>query len=293
MNNNNPINNYQLANIDKIEKFINILNQNNIKYVEINTEYPGGYYYVYLVKEKNLKIFSINNDNYKITDEEQTKYLENILFNIDLKKYFIKENKSIRFYDFFISLENLRDITENIINTLIEDNSTIYEHNKIGGFGFIPGYHPKPFRTNFIKLTEKHPDKLIYIETKKYNKNDPSLLSWINIKRKFKYIIDLPGHTYSTKLYTLLFCKRLIFLVGEKRNCMFNWEYKLIPYQHFIPIKEDYSDLIEKYDWCESNPQDVEKIIKNAYDFVMKEMHPNIIKKLIIDNIFDIRNDLI
>ena len=50
------------------------------------------------------------------------------------------------------------------------------------------------------------------------NKN---MYSWIDIKKKFKYFINLPGHTYCTKIYTMLFCKRLIFYIEPKLK--FNW----------------------------------------------------------------------
>jgi hypothetical protein len=271
----------------KVINFINGLYDENIKIVKINTEYPSGYYYIYILDNK-LKVLGVNNHNSKISNEEQENFMYKFLKNINFNNYYINDNKIINFYDFFISLENFRDINNNIINKLIKDNSNSYELKKICGFGFCPSN--KPFRTKFINMANKHKNKLFYYNTPVYNKNNPKILSWIEIKNKFKYIIDLPGHTYSTKLYTLLFCKRLIFLVGEKREYMFNWEHQLKPYIHFIPIKEDYSDLIQKYNWAENNQNKVKEIIKNAYDFGMKEMNNNKLKNILIDNIFTQKN---
>jgi len=286
----NLYNNYKINKTElildnkKIIDFIEDLCNENINVVKIETEYPGGFYYIYINNNQKLKVFAINNDTNKISINDQEEFMWNVLNNIDLNQYKINENKIINFYDFFISLENFRDINNNIIHQLIQNNSLTFEHKKIGSFGFSP--LNKPLRIKFIDMCNKHQNKLIYIRTRVYNKNNPKMLSWIDIKNKFKYIIDLPGHTYSTKLYTLLFCKRLIFLVGETRKCMFNWEYKLKPFVHFIPVKGDYSDIIEKYNWAESHPNRVKKIINNAFKFGFEEMHPNKMKNNLINNIF-------
>ena len=41
-------------------------------------------------------------------------------------------------------------------------------------------------------------------------------------------------------------------------------EDKLIPNHHYVLIKDDFSDLFEKYKWCEENPEICIQIIKNA-----------------------------
>jgi len=185
-------------------------------------------------------------------------------------------------------LENFRDINNNVIKKLINNNDDSYEFAKIGGFGFVPP--DKKIRLEYIDLCEKYSGKFMFIKTPVYNKEDPRILSWIDIKKKFKYIIDLPGHSYSTKLYTLLYCKRLIFLIEGERPCMFKWEYKLKPYIHYIPVKSDFSNLLDLFNWAENHPNKVKKIINNAFQFGMNEVHPNILRKQFIDEIFILKN---
>jgi hypothetical protein len=257
-------------------------NDKKSNYIEIITEYPGGSYFLSIENNKFI-INCVNNDQSKINIIEQKNFLEKILKDVDIKNKYIKENKKIFFKNCFVSLENFRDIHCNIITELINNNNSNYKHNKIGSFGFLLG-NTKPYRIKFIKLSETYPDKLIYISTPKFNKDDKNMMSWADIKYNFKYFIDLPGHTYTTKLYTMLFCKRLIFLF-EKRSHKFKWEEKLIPNVHYIEIKNDYSDIIEKFIWAENNTDKVEKIINTAFQFAINELHPNIMINNFINKI--------
>lgn len=47
-------------------------------------------------------------------------------------------------------------------------------------------------------------------------------------------------------------------------------ETTLIPDYHYILLKDDFSDLEEKYYWCENNPEICKNIIKNAKNFMLK-----------------------
>jgi ferritin len=41
----------------------------------------------------------------------------------------------------------------------------------------------------------------------------------------------------------------------------------LKPYVHYVPIKEDFSDLKEVMEWCLSNESKCKEIIKNANEY--------------------------
>ena len=44
------------------------------------------------------------------------------------------------------------------------------------------------------------------------------------------------------------------------------WFYQyLVPYVHFIPLRNDLSDLEEKYNWAVNNPNEADKIARNAH----------------------------
>ena len=45
-------------------------------------------------------------------------------------------------------------------------------------------------------------------------------------------------------------------------------ESKLKPWVHYVPLEYNFSDLIEKYKWAESNQDKCIEIIKNANLFI-------------------------
>jgi len=243
--------------------------------MEIITHYPNNHIYLKINNGK-IEIERIRSgDILKISYEDITKYMNEILEIVNQNKFSKIRWRRIDFKNSFVCLENFRDIMEGIIDKLI-DNNDKYESNLMGSFGFLFG-KTKPIRIKFIEYANKHPNRYKYISTKRYKKDDPTMLSWIDIKKKFKYLINLPGHTYCTKIYTMLFCKRLIFY--SKPNLIFEWENKLEPWIHYVPIESDLNDLEEKYEWAENNPEKVKMIINNAFKFGVNEMGTEKMKK--------------
>lgn len=82
---------------------------------------------------------------------------------------------------------------------------------------------------------------------------------------KYKYIINVEGHVSAYRLSLELSMNSVILLV----NCEYKLWYSnvLKPLVHYIPIKHDLSDLIEKVKWCKKHDKECEKIAKNAKKF--------------------------
>jgi hypothetical protein len=47
-------------------------------------------------------------------------------------------------------------------------------------------------------------------------------------------------------------------------------ESMLKPYVHYVPVKDDFSNLLEIKKWCDKNPKKCKEIIKNANGYVKK-----------------------
>jgi hypothetical protein len=47
------------------------------------------------------------------------------------------------------------------------------------------------------------------------------------------------------------------------------YSHLLVPYVHYIPIKKDLSDLIEKITWCRNHDDLCEKMAMNSYNFAI------------------------
>tara|TARA_Y100001938_G_scaffold150861_1_gene243916 strand:- start:2386 stop:3285 length:900 start_codon:yes stop_codon:yes gene_type:complete len=255
----------------------------------INPSYPFRHYCLKIVDDK-LHISLIRRDphadhpryslSFKITEEDQISFLYDILKNINVRNKYFKKGY-IHAMKYFVVLEDFRHIHDGVINDLIKC-SAAHQSNKLGAFGYL-GNGSKPHRTQFIEMCRKFPDKFEYIETNKFTKKDPSMLSFLDVKKKFKYLIDLVGHCYLTKLYAFLHSKRVIMLcdnhpIYKKSRC--EWERKLVPWKHYVPINSDFSDLVEKYDWCEENPNEMNKILKNVDELIKNSLN----HQLLIDN---------
>ncbi len=238
--------------------------------IQIRTYYPGCY----------VKITTPNHQwNVEVTNDDPDKIPTALIENIysDLLRDRVQSQANLKSgfrFDFSrdsVSLESWRDIHEGRIQKLIDDDNDDYESERVGAFGFLLGT-TKPERLKFIEMAKEFPIKFEFIETHKYSPGMKNFLSLLDYKRKFKYVIDLPGHTYSTKSYWMLFLKRPMFYVEP--NQKFDWEKKLKPWKHYIPVKRDFSDLVERYDWAQSNPEKVHELTANLFDFGMNRMSP-------------------
>jgi len=88
--------------------------------------------------------------------------------------------------------------------------------------------------------------------------------------RKYKYLLDIGGNGYSGRLKFLLFSNRPVFIV--ERNYIEYWHNQLIPYVHYIPVREDLSDLLIQIIWAEANPIKCKEITTAAFNFAQNNL---------------------
>lgn len=83
----------------------------------------------------------------------------------------------------------------------------------------------------------------------------------------YRYILSIDGVGCADRLPALLSSASLIFVVESPFQEF--WYSDLRPYQHYIPVKRDLSNLIEQVQWANSQPLDLLlTIISNANRFV-------------------------
>lgn len=69
-----------------------------------------------------------------------------------------------------------------------------------------------------------------------------------------------------------LFSNSVVFKQTSNES---QWYYDALqPYEHYIPVAHDFSDLVEKYQWALQNQKRCKQIAKNAHDFVSKNLMP-------------------
>lgn len=111
-------------------------------------------------------------------------------------------------------------------------------------------------RKKLYCLGKEHSDDL---EIDPIDWNDKSnfipMIEW----RKYKYLIDARGYGWTDRLKILFMIGRPIF-VNERPYIEFWMRYGLKEGKHYISVKEDFSDLLEKKKKLDLSPQKYKKI---------------------------------
>jgi len=86
---------------------------------------------------------------------------------------------------------------------------------------------------------------------------------------KYKYILDIDGNgcTWDATAWKLN-SGSVIFKTESRWRQWFYDDY--LPWVHYVPINDDFSNLQEMYCWCEQNQDKCEEIIKNAKQLFQK-----------------------
>jgi hypothetical protein len=104
---------------------------------------------------------------------------------------------------------------------------------------------------------------------------DPTQLPFTLVKfltlsqqSQYKYIVHIDGHVSAFRLSAMMSLNCVPLIVKSKWTLWYS--HLLIPYEHFIPIKEDLSNLYEQIQWCKENDDACEMIAFNAREFAEK-----------------------
>lgn len=89
----------------------------------------------------------------------------------------------------------------------------------------------------------------------------------------YKYLIDIDGGACTYERYFWLLLSNSVVLKQVTSNQQ--WYYgALRPYEHYIPVKEDLSDLLAQVEWAKSHDAEAQKIAENATQFVKNNLSP-------------------
>ena len=95
----------------------------------------------------------------------------------------------------------------------------------------------------------------------------PPLTSKLTLQQQagYKYIIDIDGHVAAFRLSAELGTGSLILRVESPWKLWYS--NFLLPGIHYVPVKADLSDLIEKIQWCRQHDDQAQQIAANARTF--------------------------
>lgn len=241
-----------------LERCAKKYNNEKIKNMEINTSDRGN-------DDKNLKMYSMT---YNKNIPELEKYCGPDFTFIDLP------------YAGVLSLEQIK-------NDLSESGNLPYTIAKVAWFGNInsplndiPEYKTRPL---LKEIGDANQELFEIVHVDPNIKDNSNIISDLT---KYKTLIDIGGNGYSGRLKFLLFSKRPLIIID--RIFIEYWHNYMEPWKHYIPVKEDLSDLLEKTKWVNDNYDEAVKIAKNAYTFAIE----NFTEDKISERIYEIYNNM-
>ncbi len=129
--------------------------------------------------------------------------------------------------------------------------------------------HGKPRRELFLRTFINNP--LFDIKDTAHDSSNPP--EWRQEKEltlydhlKYRYIMALEGNDVASNLKWVMSSNSIA--VMPKPTCE-TWfmEGKLIPNYHYIEIRDDYSDLLERITYYETHPEEAKNIIQHAHEW--------------------------
>ncbi len=141
------------------------------------------------------------------------------------------------------------------------------EINKVGWIG---NSLTNKYRQVFLDIANQHPSlfeatDMRWCETGQTRLNATIYKSLPELVKTYGILIDIEGGGYSGRLKYLLWSHRPVLLVDRPHKEFF-FEY-LVPWKHYIPVRRDLSDVVEKTQWCIDHPNDAHQIAEHAYVF--------------------------
>ena len=180
---------------------------------------------------------------------------------------------------------------EETIKRISDKGTNNYLINKLFWTGSL---HTQALRYHLYELGKEHPEKMEIIPmewNKLYQKGSMhNYTSYVSLEdhTRYKYLIDSGAAGFSARMKFLLFSNRPLFLVSReeyKKEYFYNG---LIPYQHFIPVKQDLSNLLLQLEWAENNYSYAMTIANNARNYALENLNKQaVIKyltKVILEN---------
>lgn len=123
-------------------------------------------------------------------------------------------------------------------------------------------------REQLVELTQKYPKK---INAKFVSKGRFYMSRAQQIQCKYQMVMD--GFTCTYPGYQWRLLSNSVTFKQESPNA--SWFYRALkPYQHYIPVKNNLSDLVEKIKWANKNQEKIKTIAEKSTRFVQNNLMP-------------------
>jgi hypothetical protein len=155
--------------------------------------------------------------------------------------------------------------------TFVKEIDTAGLHNyEINKVGWIGNTNTNFRRKQALEIANSHKElfdmfDMHWIKTGNIVMNSSKYISTPELAKRYSILMDIEGNGYSARVKHLLWSHRPVLLV-DRPHKEFYYEF-LKEWEHYIPVKRDLSDLVEKTKWCLENYDKALQIAENAYQF--------------------------
>jgi hypothetical protein len=106
---------------------------------------------------------------------------------------------------------------------------------------------------------------------------------------KYKYVLDVDGHASTWDATAWKLNSGSVILKTE--SCWSQWffdNYKA--WVHYVPVKDDFSDIQAQFTWCESNQDKCQEMINNCKDLFQNTYRLNNVNAYLQSTLYKINN---
>jgi hypothetical protein len=161
------------------------------------------------------------------------------------------------------------DDYEQFVKEIDESGLNAYKMNKVGWIGCSDTHI---IRKKLLEIGDQHKELFDIFDMNWIRENKGNIrlegtryISTPDLVKQYSMLIDIEGGGYSGRLKHLLWSHRPLLLVDRPHKEFFFQFLK--GWVHYIPVKRDLSDLVEKTKWCLENYDKALMIADNAYRF--------------------------
>lgn len=100
---------------------------------------------------------------------------------------------------------------------------------------------------------------------------------------KYKYLLSIDGNTCTFARMAWILYSNSVLMKHDSEEVQWYYSY-LQPYENYIPIKEDFSNLEQQYKWAENNPLLATEIANNGRVLAQEVFSENGIRDALIES---------
>ncbi|SDL54630.1 Glycosyl transferase family 90 [Modicisalibacter muralis] len=223
--------------------------------------------------------FDVDNHATRVSD---FKYEKRGAYYLDTKRVVRYFDPDLRFSYLFGDITEVPESPKIVKSRPISGgnaNSVLLKLNKIRHFNFVSddqqftdkrdrivwrGKCFKASREAIVKRLHDRPGHDIG-QVDESKKHQPDYRPFLSIREQLrnKFVLSLEGKDVATNLKWIMSSNSLCFMPKPRFETWF-MEGQLMPSKHYVPLKEDCSDIEEKMDYYSANTDEALEIIKNA-----------------------------